>query len=71
MLLSSFGGDALNGGNDGDSEKPKQSRLQRLMEWVKKKKKKKNKDNTIAASNAADDVPPPEIMVINFVFKKR
>ncbi|XP_057317031.1 sodium channel protein 60E-like isoform X2 [Hydractinia symbiolongicarpus] len=66
LLLSSFGGDALNGGNDGDSEKPKQSRLKRLMEWVKKKNKKKNKDNTIVASNAADDVPPPEIMHVEY-----
>ena len=51
LLLSSFGGDALN--NDGEKEdkgdedqpmaRPRKTRLQRLMEWTKKKKKNKKK----------------------------
>merc|ERR1712168_704385 len=51
LLLSSFGGDALN--NDAEKEdkgdddqplaKPRKTRLQRLMEWTKKKKKNKKK----------------------------
>ena len=48
LLLSSFGGDALNSGGGEDPEKPKKSRLQRLIEWTKKKRKKKSANTVIS-----------------------
>lgn len=50
--MSSFGGDALNSGGGEDPQKPKKSRLQRLIEWTKKKRKRKSV-NTVRSKAAA------------------
>ena len=51
LLLSSFGGDALNSGDkpeekldiEPDKTEKRKTRIQMLVEWTKKKKKKKKK----------------------------
>lgn len=59
LLLSSFGG--LNEGGGEDPEQPKESRLQKMIKWVKKKKKKKN-ENEMPDSNMNNE-GMPEIVV--------
>lgn len=50
LLLSSFGGDALNSGESPDDDRPdlepikeNKTRIQQLVEWTKKRKRKKKK----------------------------
>ena len=48
MLLSSFGGDAFSNDEEEVVKKPKETRIKRIVRWMKKKKARKKATVNIA-----------------------